>query len=44
LTYSPRYKYDPDYGHAPDVKIDYFGLAEMKNEDIGLGWDYHDID
>jgi len=26
-----------------DVKTDYLGLAEMKNEDIEVGCDYHDI-
>jgi len=27
-----------------DVKIDYLGLPEMKNKDIEVGCDYHDID
>ena len=27
-----------------DVKIDYLGLAEMKNEYIEVGFDYHDTD
>ena len=27
-----------------DVKTDYLGLAEMKDEDIEVGCDYHDID
>ena len=26
-----------------DVKTDYLGLAEMKDEDIKVGCDYHDI-
>ena len=26
-----------------DVKTEYLGLVEMKDEDIEVGWDYHDI-